>query len=175
MNWLNLSKGLRGIGARGLGNNKGWLRIIEIALAATLVFSFFLFINNFESKSKSSRPETDRYLLHQIGEDALRSYDLVDSDSDDFTDLRTAINTSNWAGIGAYLNSTLGSGIGYSLYFYNANDTYPAGDPKFKTGAIVQPLNRDIVSVYYIVAGDGGISCSDSSACALKLELWQVK
>ena len=43
MNWLNLSKGLRGIGARGLGNNKGWLRIIEIALAATLVFSFFLF------------------------------------------------------------------------------------------------------------------------------------
>jgi len=150
-------------------NNRGWLRILEIALAATLVFSFMIFINNFEGSSRSSRPETDEYLLRQLGEDSLRSYDLVDADNDAVTDLRFEVLTGDWEDIGEHLNNTLESSIGYSLYFYTKDSTV------FKTGWTAVPINRDITTVYYIIAGDEAKHCSSGSACALKLDLWYIK
>jgi len=154
---------------RCLRNNKAWLRIIEIALAATLVFSFMIFINNFEGASRPQRPETDKYILQQLGEDALLSYDLMDSNNDYVTDLREEVLASDWADIGTQLNSTFGSSIGYSLYFYTGNQV------SFATGHSTEPINRDIVSVHYLVAGDDGQYCTSGKACALKLDMWYVK
>ena len=156
-------------------NKKGWLRIIEIALAATLVFAFFIFVNNFEGKSRSSRPETDRYTLSQIGEDAIRSYDLLDANGDSVSDLRTEVLTSDWATISTQLNTTLGENIGYMLYFYNDTGGYSQENVQFVSGARKTPVNRDIVSVYYIISGGDGSYCSSSTACALKLDLWHIK
>jgi len=156
-------------------NNKGWLRIIEIALAATLVFSFFMFINKFEGGFRSSRPETDKYLLQQLGEDALRSYDLVDANGNDVSDLRWEILTNDWTDIGEQLNTSLGRGVGYALYFYNSTAGYTSDQIRFVTGSTAKPINRDVASVYYIIAGDDALFCSAPSACALKLDLWYIK
>ena len=161
-----------GVGCQvsGFRNNKGWLRIIEIALAATLVFSFMIFINTFEWGSSVSRPETDRYLLEQLGEDALRAFDLVDSTGNHVTDLRWEILTNDWNDIGDYLDLYLGENIAYSLYQKVANSTF-----QLKTGSTQKPINRDIASVSYIVAGDEARYCSNGAACLLKLELWFIQ
>lgn len=156
-------------------NRKAWLRIIEIALAATLVFSFTIFLTRFEGGAKISGASSEKYQLGQLGQDALRAYDLVDSDSDHVTDLRWEILTADWASIGTYLNETLGRQVGYSLYFYPATGGYSRGNVQFKTGRSVSPASREISSVYYIIAGDEGRFCSAPNACALKLDLWYIK
>jgi len=150
-------------------NRKGWLRIIEIALAATLVFSFMLFINTFETSSQASRPVTDKYLLEQLGEDALRSYDLADANSDDVSDLRFEVLGRDWDDVGEHLNMTLGSSVAYSLYFQT-----PA-QVSFATGQTIRPLKRDVATVYYIISGGEGKYCAGANACALKLDLWYIK
>ncbi|MFH1450975.1 MAG: hypothetical protein ABIF92_03265 [archaeon] len=184
------AQGLRGTGAqrkfpgsrapglpvpRTVRNRKGWLRIIEIALAATLVFSFMMFITRFEAGARVSRPETDRYMLQQLGEDALLSYDVMDSDSDHVTDLREEIFAGNWENIGEFLNGTLDSNVGYALYYYPSNASHSRDDVQFKTGWTVPPINRDIASVLYIIAGDDGDLCTGQGACALKLEVWYIR
>lgn len=161
--------------ASGFRNRKGWLRIIEIALAATLVFSFFMFISKFEGGFRSSRPETDKYMLQQLGEDTLLSYDLVDANGNDVSDLRWEILTNDWADIGERLNTSLGSEISYGLYFYNSTAGYTSDQIRFVAGSTLKPINRDVASVYYIIAGDDSRFCSPPSACALKLDLWYIK
>ena len=166
-----------GIGQRasGIRNRKGWLRIIEVAFAAVLVFGFLIFVQTFEGGSRSSRPETDQYTLHQLGEDAIRSFDLRDADANHVNDLRWEILTNDWTDIGEYLNGTLESQISYALYYYNSSAGYDEGQVMFKTGSTSKPKNRDVSTVYYIIGGDDGRFCSQPSACALKLDLWYIR
>jgi hypothetical protein len=160
---------------RALRNNKGWLRIIEIVLAATLVFSFMMCISRFEGGSQISRPDTDDYLLRQIGEDALRAYDITDTVGDAKSDLATDVIEGDWTSIGSYFDGSLEQNIGYAVYFYNDTSGYSDGEVYLETGTTNIPVNRDIATVYYMIAGDSGSHCSDINACAVKLDLWYMK
>ena len=75
-----------------LKNNRGFLRLIEMALAATLIIAFLIFIQQMQSSILSSPSSSDTAVLRSIGEGALRSLDLRDNDSDGQSDLRQRLN-----------------------------------------------------------------------------------
>jgi len=149
-------------------NKKGFLRIIEIAFASALVFTFLVFLSEFKSNSPTEEPRFDNVILKTLGEDSLRSYDLKDSNSDGLSDLRDNVFTGSWGAIGSDLNDTLPLNIGFTLYQFDRSTL------TFRTGIseVNMPTSKDLVSVNYILAGHNGSECSNGLPCSLNLVLW---
>ena len=162
---------------RNFRNRKAWIRLVEIVLAAALVFGCVTYLQHIQI-SDVQKPEWDTAILKTYGEDALRSFDLKDEDLDYRSDLRWwieySIDNGDWSGIESKISGTLQQNIAYALYFYNP--TTSAWE--FKGGVSESQVSDEIdkVAVWYVIAGDYGEFCDEDAeeACALKLILWFI-
>jgi|GEM_PF-5080684 len=149
-------------------NRKGWVRLIEILLAAVLVFVFFAFIQNAQLSQYSEPPKWDAATLKTMGEDTLRTMDLRDDlNPNNQSDLRDCIvfgGVPSWCSNG--IKGSLPNNIGYALFQL---DTFFAEAQIAGSGL---PQARETVSAHYIIAGAQGEPCATDGPCAVKLVLW---
>jgi len=157
-----------------VNNRKGYLRLIEVSLAAALVFGFLIFIQQAQSSLTKGSQSYDQVVLKTLGEDAIRSLDLRDSDKNFRSDLRDNLRfgvscINNWPKLEQDIFTMLPQNVGFSLFLVdaNGNSIYQGGT---QTGA--QPTQREIVTINYIVVGDYGTYCNVWTPCNLKLALW---
>ncbi|HIK02766.1 TPA: hypothetical protein H1012_02885 [archaeon] len=151
-------------------NNRGFLRLIEMALAATLIIAFILFIQGRQSFSLQDPPNYDAVALKTIGQDVLRSLDLRDNDTNGQSDLRQVLNCNDTrAGrLESDIQLRLPPNVGFTLYFANeTNTSYRGGYPESSA-----PLRTDVVAVNYITAGEYGNYSNYDKPCQIKLALW---
>jgi hypothetical protein len=151
-------------------NNRGWARLIEIALAAAMVFSYMIFLQNIYIADVSSTSGWDTARLKQFGESALITYDQQDSNNDQRSDLRTDL--AGGYDVDATFKQLLPANVGYYLYIFDEN-----GNLNPHAGDLPIPPYKDKASVTYIMAGgyDGEfctLSGSPDSPCALEMVLW---
>ncbi len=151
-----------------LRNNKGWMRVIEVGLAAILIFAFFVFISQTQFQAAEENPDWDRVILKTYAQDSLRTLDLKDEDTDGRSDLRENIQEGSWSSIETDIEKLLPDTTGYILYIY-ANSTSSR-----KAGASISdiPEEREIVTTYYPIAGDYGSFCSSGQPCSLVMAVW---
>jgi len=157
-----------------LRNKKGYVRLIEVALAAALVFGFLVFIEQTQSSLSKRSQNFDPVLLKTLGEDAIRTLDLRDNNKNFRSDLRDNLRfgvscTNNWGVLDAEFASLLPQNVGFTIFLVdsNGNSIYQGGAT---TGA--QPTQREIVTVNYLIAGDYGTYCSIWTPCNVKLSMW---
>lgn len=152
-------------------NNRGWARLIEIALAAAMVFSYMIFLQNIYISDVSSTSGWDTARLKQFGESALITYDQQDADNDYKSDLRWDVLNNNQANLVVTLEQLLPANVGFALYAFDG-----LGDLNFIGGDTMPPY-KDKASVTYLMAGGyNGNFCpldgNPNSSCALELVLW---
>ena len=155
---------------RTIQNRKGYIRLLEVSLAAVLIFGFLIFVQQGHSPFAKSAQNYDAVVLKTLGQDALRSLDLRDNDKNFTSDLRDLVLSGNWAGLERDIVAALPQDIGFTLYTIGVDGTvtYRAG---VATGS--QPLSKEIVSVSYMVAGANGNYCASVwNPCSVKLALW---
>ncbi len=150
-------------------NRKGYVRLVEVSVAAALVFGFLIFVQQTQTSLSGRAQSYDSVVLKTLGEDTLRSLDLRDADNNFHNDLRDYVVAGNWARASQEISASLPQNIGFTLYNIDAG-----GTPTYKGGTAVgaQPTKREIVSVNYIVAADNGTYCSSGTSCNIKLALW---
>jgi hypothetical protein len=152
-------------------NRKGWVRLIEILLAAALVFVFITFIQTSQLSQYSEKPKWDAANLKTLGEDAIRTLDLKDDlgGGNGKSDLRDYIVPGgNLNPVKTELDNLLPPNVGYAIYLLNSS--YVAYS---SAGTLSHPAQKEKVSVSYVVAGDGTNPCiPGSGSCIVKLVLW---
>ncbi|HIJ98414.1 TPA: hypothetical protein H1005_00530 [archaeon] len=155
-------------------NRKGYIRLIEVSLAAALVFGFLIFVQQTQSSLLRGSQSYDPIVLKTLGEDIIRSLDLRDSDRNFRSDLRDYLRfgtscINNWPQLTQEITAALPENVGFSVFLVDSsgNSLYQGG---VATGA--QPTQREIVTINYIVAGDYGSYCNIWSPCNVKLSLW---
>ena len=151
-------------------NRKGYMRLIEVSLAAVLIFGFLIFVQQGHSPFVKSAQDYDAVILKTLGQGAIRSLDLRDNDKNFTSDLRDLVLSGNWAVLEREIGAALPQNTGFTLYTVgvDGSSTYRAG---VATGA--QPTSKEIVTVSYIVAGTNGNYCTAVwNECGIKLALW---
>ncbi len=155
-------------------NTKGYIRLIEVSLAAALVFGFLIFVQQTQSSLSRGAQSYDPIVLKTLGEDAIRSLDLRDSDRNFRSDLRDNLRfgtscINNWPQLTNDIAAELPENVGFSVFLVDSN-----GNSIFQGGVATaaQPTQREIVTVNYIVAGDYGSYCNLWAPCNVKLSLW---
>jgi len=154
-----------------LKNNRGFLRLIEMALAATLIIAFLIFIQQMQSSILSSPSSSDTAVLRSIGEGALRSLDLRDNDSDGQSDLRQRLNCNGgrWDKIETDMLFFLPPNVGFIL---SSVDETGAFSYKGGASAGTEPKKGEAVAVTYVVAGEYGNYSDTRKPCNIRLLLW---
>lgn len=155
-------------------NNKGFLRLIEMALAATLILAFILFLQETQSSSLRNPPNYDPAVLKTLGQDVLRSLDLRDNDTNGLSDLRQNLSCSSarWDTTYFFIAERLPPNVGFTLYSVDdmGVSTFKGGIPEG-----LQPIKTERVAVNYIVAGEEGNYSNIGKPCSIKLVLWFVQ
>ncbi|MFO7872745.1 MAG: hypothetical protein R6U26_03890 [Candidatus Undinarchaeales archaeon] len=151
-----------------LRNNKGWMRVIEVGLAAILIFAFFVFISQTQFQASEENPDWDRVILKNYARDSLRTLDLKDENTDGRSDLRKNIQDGSWSSIESDFENLLPDNTDFILYIYaNSTSTRKAG-----ASASDLPEQREVITTYYPIAGDYGSFCSGGQPCSLILAVW---
>ncbi len=157
-----------------LHNRKGYVRLIEVSLAAALVFGFLIFAQQTQPSLTKGPQNYDQVVLKTLGEDALRSLDLRDKDKNHRSDLRDNLLSgtsciNDWPTLSQEFSAMLPQNVGFSLFLVDSAGTsvYEGG-----TTAATQPTQRELITVNYIVAGDYGSYCNVWVPCNVKLVLW---
>ncbi len=154
-----------------LSNNRGFLRLIEMALAATLIIAFLIFIQQTQSSLISNPPSSDAVVLKSIGESSLRSLDLRDNNTNGRSDLRERLNCNEdkWVKIETDMLSTLPPNVGFIL---SSVDETGAFSYKGGASAGTEPKKGEAVAVTYVVAGEYGNYSDTRKPCNIRLLLW---
>jgi len=154
-----------------INNNRGFLRLIEMALAATLIIAFIIFMQQMQSSLLSNPPSSDTAVLRSIGQDALRSLDLRDNDTNGTSDLRARLNCNEarWGKIETDMISILPPNVAFILSSVDETGafSYKGGAP-----AGTEPKRGEAVAVTYVVAGDYGNYSDTRKPCTIRLLLW---
>lgn len=151
-----------------LRNNKGWMRVVEVGLAALLIFAFLVFISQTQVQVSEESTDWDRVLLKTYSQDSLRTFDLKDENGDGKSDLRTNIINDDWTSISDSFANLLPENVGFVLYLYeNGSSSIKAG-----VSASNIPSSREVITTYYPIAGDYGSFCYSEQPCSLILSVW---
>ncbi|MFH1424960.1 MAG: hypothetical protein ABIG20_04810 [archaeon] len=156
---------------RSIRNNKGWIRLVEVALASALVFGYITYLQG-TMLVEDPEPEWDSAKLKSYGEDAFKSLDLSDVLGDYKTDLRERLLEGTWVTLGDDLDRILPENVAYALYFYS--NTTALWELKAGIDDSQVSAGKDKVVVLYVVAGDRGEYCEGEGACVLKMVLWYI-
>ncbi len=153
------------------GSNKGYLRLIEMSLAAALILGFMIYLQQSQSTTFTTPPSYDPVVLQETGQNVLRSLDLRDNESNGRSDLRDRLScdAARWDKTFTDIRDRLPPDIGFTLYSVDIN-----GVSTFKGGRAEgqQPTRTEIVTVAYIVSGEYGNYSNFDNPCVIKLALW---
>jgi hypothetical protein len=147
-------------------NKKGWVRMLEIALAVGLLFAFIIYFQSSQKALKTNQIDWSRNTLQFTGESILNSLWTYDSDGSLGPDLKNYTLHSQWTYAGNLISSQLPPTMDYALYQFD-NSTFI-----FRAGTAPPSSHIELVSVTKLMAGGFGNFSMSNRMSALKLVLW---